>query len=322
MSEFEAHIAQIEDEIFSDFCSRIQVANIREYESSQLRGAQELNEKQLNFKTQRSKVENQLLFERQQLQELQERVSRLESVLNTDTGEIEAKNAEKEEYIAKLQKIEDNIAKIEAQVTNLKTKEDEQEKLVEERRKSLSQKGQEADQMIKHLSDVETSIEKLHAERMSIFRRCKLEDIDIPLNQGSMEDVPMDDSEVRSFTRLKAFKPDVNLHVLKLHDTGDAMDLDEPSQMSMASSTWSIAVNYSSLTTYLKDNADGSIEDDFQNKIRDLSQTLDEMAPNLKAVDRLEGVESRLKQTEGQFEKARKAAKRAKEKFTAVKQKR
>ncbi|GAB5589148.1 Structural maintenance of chromosomes protein 1 [Umbelopsis nana] len=302
ISEFEAHIAQIEDEIFSDFCSRIQVANIREYESSQLRGAQELNEKQLNFKTQRSKVENQLLFERQQLQELQERVSRLESVLNTDTGEIEAKNAEKEEYIAKLQKIEDNIAKIEAQVTNLKTKEDEQEKLVEERRKSLSQKGQEADQMIKHLSDVETSIEKLHAERMSIFRRCKLEDIDIPLNQGSMEDVPMDDSE--------------------LHDSGDAMDLDEPSQMSMASSTWSIAVNYSSLTTYLKDNADGSIEDDFQNKIRDLSQTLDEMAPNLKAVDRLEGVESRLKQTEGQFEKARKAAKRAKEKFTAVKQKR
>jgi structural maintenance of chromosome 1 len=100
------------------------------------------------------------------------------------------------------------------------------------------------------------------------------------------------------------------------------MDLDEPSQMSMVSTNWSIAVDYTSLSRNLKDNDDSSIEDEFQTSIRDLSQQLDEMAPNLKAVDRLEGVESRLKETEDQFEKARRAAKRAKEKFNAVKQKR
>lgn len=162
-----------------------------------MRGTQELNEKQLNLTTKRSKVENQLLFERQQLQELQERFSRLETVLANDTADIEEKTADKEEYVNKLQKIEDNITKIETQVSSLKTNEEEQEKLVEEKRKSLSQKGREADKMMKYLSDVETAIEKLHAERMSIFRRCKLEEINIPLNQGSMEDVPMDDSEVR-----------------------------------------------------------------------------------------------------------------------------
>jgi structural maintenance of chromosome 1 len=72
----------------------------------------------------------------------------------------------------------------------------------------------------------------------------------------------------------------------------------------------------------LKDNDDSSIEEEFQTNIRDLSEQLDKMAPNLKAVDRLEGVENRLKDTEDQFEKARKAAKRAKEKFNTVKQKR
>jgi structural maintenance of chromosome 1 len=161
-----------------------------------LRGAQELREKQLNLKTQRSKVENQLLFERQQLDELQQRFSRLEQTLTGDMTEIESKNTEKEEYLSKLHKIQENITKMENQVSDVKAKEEAQEKFVEDKRKSLSQKGQEVDKMMKIVTDMETSIEKLHAERMSIFRRCKLEEINIPLNQGSMEDVPMDDSEV------------------------------------------------------------------------------------------------------------------------------
>ncbi|KAG2187751.1 hypothetical protein INT44_005441, partial [Umbelopsis vinacea] len=304
IAELEDHIIRIEDEVFSDFCSRIQVTNIREYESSQVRGAQELREKQLNLTTQRSKVENQLLFERQQLEELQQRFSRLEQTLAADASEIESKNVEKEEYLGKLQKIQDNMTKMENQVSELKAKEEAQEKLVEEQRKSLSQKGQEVDKMMKVVTDMETAIEKLHAERMSIFRKCKLEEINIPLNQGSMEDVPMDDSE----------------------DNSEAMDLDEPSQMStqmsVLSSNWSIAVDYSALSRNLKDNDDSSIEEEFQTNIRDLSEQLDKMAPNLKAVDRLEGVENRLKDTEDQFEKARKTAKRAKEKFNTVKQKR
>jgi structural maintenance of chromosome 1 len=100
------------------------------------------------------------------------------------------------------------------------------------------------------------------------------------------------------------------------------MELDEPSQMSIQSTNWTIAVDYSSLSRNLKENDDSSIEDEFQSSIQEISQQIDQMAPNLKAVDRLEGVESRLKQTEDQFEKARKAAKRAKDKFTTVKQKR
>ncbi|CAM0136232.1 unnamed protein product [Umbelopsis sp. WA50703] len=300
ISEIETHISRIEDEIFSEFCARINVANIREYESSQLKGAQELNEKMFSLKTQRSKVENQLLFERQQFEELQERFTKLKNVLVNDNAEIESMNSEKEEYIRKLHAIEESIKKIESQVATLKEKEEGQERLVEEKRKSLGQKGQEVDKMMKTVTDIETTIEKLRADRMSIFRRCKLEEIDIPLNQGSMEDVPMDDSE----------------------DTGDAMELDEPSQMSIQSTNWTIAVDYSSLSRNLKENDDSSIEDEFQSSIQEISQQIDQMAPNLKAVDRLEGVESRLKQTEDQFEKARKAAKRAKDKFTTVKQKR
>ena len=46
------------------------------------------------------------------------------------------------------------------------------------------------------------------------------------------------------------------------------------------------------------------------------------MAPNMRAIERLEGVEGRLKTTEKDFEEARKAAKRAKDDFQEVKDQR
>lgn len=46
------------------------------------------------------------------------------------------------------------------------------------------------------------------------------------------------------------------------------------------------------------------------------------MAPNMRAIERLEGVENRLRNTEKDFENARKQAKKAKDDFQAVKEKR
>lgn len=43
------------------------------------------------------------------------------------------------------------------------------------------------------------------------------------------------------------------------------------------------------------------------------------MAPNMKAIERLEGVENRLHDTEKDFENSRKEAKKAKDKFQTVK---
>ena len=46
------------------------------------------------------------------------------------------------------------------------------------------------------------------------------------------------------------------------------------------------------------------------------------MAPNMRAIERLEGVESRLKTTEKEFEDARRRAKKAKDDFQDVKERR
>ena len=63
IADISKDIAKIEDGIFKDFIKQIGVANIREYEETQLKKAQELNEKKIQLVNQRSKVENRLQYE-------------------------------------------------------------------------------------------------------------------------------------------------------------------------------------------------------------------------------------------------------------------
>ena len=53
-----------------------------------------------------------------------------------------------------------------------------------------------------------------------------------------------------------------------------------------------------------------------------LEDDMKQMAPNMRAIERLEGVESRLKTTEKEFEGARKRAKKARDDFEEVKEQR
>lgn len=69
-------------------------------------------------------------------------------------------------------------------------------------------------------------------------------------------------------------------------------------------------------------NSDEKLDEELQAKITTLEDELKQMAPNMRAIERLEGVESRLKTTERDFENARRAAKKAKDDFQEVKEQR
>lgn len=56
--------------------------------------------------------------------------------------------------------------------------------------------------------------------------------------------------------------------------------------------------------------------------MRSLNNELDKMAPNMRAIERLEGVESKLRTIEKDFEDSRKRARKAKDDFEEVMQRR
>ena len=71
----------------------------------------------------------------------------------------------------------------------------------------------------------------------------------------------------------------------------------------------------------MKSNS-SKLDDELQEKISALNNELDHMAPNMRAIERLEVVQDRLKTTDKDFEDARKRAKRAKDDFQEVKEQR
>lgn len=144
--------------------------------------------------------------------------------------------------------------------------------------------------MNKDISVTESRLEKLVAERYDIFKRCKMDDIQLPLLGGNIDDVPMDDTE-----RLSVDQSDMS------DGTSSTLRATQ-TQMTVAA----IEVNFDILDEELK-RADADASDaKFTDRIKEIATEIDRMAPNLKAIERLDGVETRLKATAEEFEQARK----------------
>ncbi|BGP70428.1 Structural maintenance of chromosomes protein 1 [Rhodotorula toruloides] len=78
-----------EDAIFADFCRRIRVANIREYEEKQLRGAQEDNAQMLVFNTQVARLNHQIAFQSEQVDGTRERLESLHKLADKQRKALE-----------------------------------------------------------------------------------------------------------------------------------------------------------------------------------------------------------------------------------------
>ena len=57
-----ATVNEAEDEVFAQFCRKIGVENIREYEEQQLKVAQEESQARLRFDTQIARLTNQYVY--------------------------------------------------------------------------------------------------------------------------------------------------------------------------------------------------------------------------------------------------------------------
>jgi structural maintenance of chromosome 1 len=82
------------------------------------------------------------------------------------------------------------------------------------------------------------------------------------------------------------------------------------------------ATGSSSLSEQSKADTMEQIENEYLDRLRQLSEEIERLAPNMKAIERLDGVEARLKQTDKEFNAARRNAKTTKEAFNTVKQER
>jgi len=196
MEELEAVVSEAEDEIFSEFTTRLNYPNIREYEKRQGSLQQESAQKKLEFTTQISKLENQLAFETQRLKQTTERIGNLEKNAERDRITVEELEAEKAQIQEQMDVVMAEVEVLREELGARRAELETRNEKVNGLRREVSKRSKDVEDTTKLISGLEGEIERNAAGRYAILRRCKLEEIEIPLAEESapLDNLPIDDA--------------------------------------------------------------------------------------------------------------------------------
>ncbi|TGZ79951.1 RecF/RecN/SMC protein [Ascodesmis nigricans] len=309
LSSLQQVVSDAEDTVFRTFCQRLGLDNIRTYEKQQGSLQQEMARRALDFTRQRSKIENSLVFERERLEKTTKRIEDLKSKADRDQSLVSELEEEKQAIKEAMDELEAELELMREELDTRKSKLEERAQHVATQKRELQKVLSGLEETRRAVSTLESENERLAANRYSILRRCKLEEIQLPLTDDSapLDTLPIDDT---------LSLPDP--------DDPDAMDLDPaPSPSAHA---YNIHPSFTSLppslTAPTTPQESSTLESTLLDKIKTLTSELSRMAPNMKAISRLSGVETRLASTAAEFEASKQHAKAAKDAFLAVKTKR
>ncbi|THH00454.1 hypothetical protein EW026_g2099 [Hermanssonia centrifuga] len=312
-------IDEAEDDIFSDFNAQIGVSSIREFEERQLKVAQEESAARLQFDTQIARLTHQYVFklsnnvyltrnkrrsefEAEQLKTTEERLQNLETTAAVEDANLENYERTKVAIQEELEEAEQAIAEQQEELKALNEELDEKTKIVEQVKKTTAKSAKALDHVLKEIASKNDEIEKSGLERSAIYRKCRLEEIKLPLIEGQLKNVPMEEN---------------------LRDEV-AMDVDEDEDGTQGPKRvpdYGIEVDFSSIEDEEEEDETEAIAE-YDAQIAKIASEIERMAPNMKAMERLDDVETKLLETEKEADKARKDSKTARDQFNDVKKRR
>lgn len=308
VKEFQDAISDVQDEIFSAFCTRLGYANVRAYEAQQGTLEQEAAQKRNEFDLQKQILRSRLSFETARLQETESRLEKLEQRIEKLEQDIETYKAEKGALESAMETDSEELDRLRAMMEEQKEAHSAATENVNKARSELHKRSKNVDNTQKAIRELEATAQRANGARYNLLRRAKLEQIQIPLTEDSksLDSLPVD-------------------ALLRQQDDEDEMDVDDEEQdANLGVQDYGIDVDFEELDDDLKEseNDDPHVNDALEEKISSLTAELEKLNPNMRAIDRLDSVETRLKTTEKEFEDARKKAKKTKDEFLAVKEKR
>ncbi|XP_063364584.1 structural maintenance of chromosomes protein 1A [Cydia amplana] len=296
IQEVKENMNNVEDVVFRRFCRDIGVANIRQYEERELRAQQERAKRRMEFEAQIDRIASNLEFERSR--DTQKNVTRWERTVQDGEDELEAGRQAEAKQRAEVDRELQRAEALKAERAEARARHDKAEEDVNKARKDLASIQKDIQSVQKQIASIEAKIESKRSDRHNILRQCKMDDIVIPLLQGSLEDIGDHESDPSSMSTTQQYNRDA-----------------------------SIRVNYRSLSESLKELEEADEvkrkADKLQKAINNLQATVDKIqAPNMRAMQKLNEVREKVNATNEAFVAARKRAHRAKLAFEKVKKER
>lgn len=304
LEEYQSSAAEVEDEVFADFCQRLGYSDIREYDKQQGAYEAENRERMRDYKSQLSRLEQTVESEKQKLRACSVRLDAAMSQTQKHHDKVAECQALKEQLDGELEQLNEQIEELNGKLEDLKKEFDERGEIVQEARRELQKRSKGVDSTLKEISGLEADMQKASTGRYGVLRTCKVENISLPLERGSrkIDALPLEDA------------------MLDDDDDEDAMDVDEDDGNAALAKIkdYGIHVDFDKLDEDLQEDGSEECEAALAENISNLQTALDKMAPNMRSADRLETTSHRLKATEDEFNAARNAAKSANKDFEAV----
>uniref|UniRef100_A0A2K6PJE5 Structural maintenance of chromosomes protein n=1 Tax=Rhinopithecus roxellana TaxID=61622 RepID=A0A2K6PJE5_RHIRO len=301
IKEFQEKIDKVEDDIFQHFCEEIGVENIREFENKRVKQQQEIDQKRLEFEKQKTLLNIQLEYSRNQLKKKLNKMNTLKETIQKGSEDIDhLKKAEENclqivnELMAKQQQLKD------IRVTQNSNAEKVQTQIEEERKKFLAV-DREVGKLQKEVVITQTSLEQKRLEKHNLLLDCKVQDIEIILLFGSLDDI----IEVEMGTEAESTQATIDIYEKEA----------------------AFEVDYSSLNEDLKAlQSDQEIEAHLRLLLQQVASQEDILlktaAPNLRALENLKTVRDKFQESTDAFEASRKEARMCRQEFEQVKKRR
>jgi structural maintenance of chromosome 1 len=127
-------------------------------------------------------------------------VERLEASIAEEEGNLASYNEEKEAISESIEHVTAQSEKCQTELDKCNSASETHRSAVEAARQDLAKVSKEAENRAKVIASKEAQIDKINAEKWGVFRRCKLEEIHLPLVEGSLEDISLEAVDVSSLT--------------------------------------------------------------------------------------------------------------------------
>jgi structural maintenance of chromosome 1 len=303
LDDAKSNVDEVEDQVFAAFCKRLGYGSIRDYEKQHGSMQEEATKKGNEFKVQISRLRNALAFETQRAASTKKRLEDAQKRMERDQSLVEALEAEREQLADQLDTVKGEIDLLKEQYAEVKEEQSSRGEVVNDARRELQKRQKSVDSTLKAITELESEMQSASTERYATLSHCKVENINLPLEEGSrkLDSLPLGDA--------------------MLGEDQDAMDVDGEDEAGQVKD-YGIYVDFSDLEEDLKDDSSSDMESQLKDKIATLEIELEKMAPNMRSNERLNATHERFKATEREFNDSRAAARSAGKAFENVKKQR
>ncbi len=234
VTQTEQAIMKVEDKIFAAFCKKHGFKDIREYEAQQGSLEQQAAEKRSEFEVQLQRLKSTMSWETSRHESTKMRVEQMERRLQLLAKDLKLHQAEKKSIEAVVAQTQRDVDKLRRSLETMQEENSEAADKVAVAKGDVQKWHREIESRLREINDLETEVQKNSAAKFALLRRCKMEQIQIPLEEGSLDNLPNEDQ--------------------LLNQDPDAMDIDEGDDgvMEVAMNDYGIEVDFGRLKAEMK----------------------------------------------------------------------